>query len=401
MATTQHDHLLAILATCNEAQARWLVAKEVLDLGRGGLQRMHKITGMSRPTIIKGMRELREGISLPGPDRVRRPGAGRKRLEASDPEMMKELTALMEETTAGDPMTPLRWTTRGTDAIAKLLTKRGHPVSADTVGRRLHEMEYSLQTNAKAKEGRQSPDRDAQFQEINRQVAAFLRRGEPVLSIDSKKKERVGNFKNAGRSWRTKGDPIKVLSKDFPDLGIGAAIPYGAYDIARNHGFVNVGMTHETAEFAVESLRRWWRLYGRHYAGAKRLLLCADGGGANGSRRRTWKANLQALADELCVEISVCHYPPGASKWNKIEHRMFSYISIHWRGEPLITYETVLNLISSTRTAAGLRIKAVLDHNDYPKGIKVTDAEMRALNVVASKTLPEWNYTVRPHAKNS
>ena len=341
---------------------------------------MHEITGMSRPTIIKGIHELREGISLPGPDRVRRPGAGRKRLEASDPEMMKQLKALMEETTAGDPMTPLRWTTRGTDAIAKLLTKRGHTVSADTVGRRLHEMEYSLQTNAKSKEGRQSPDRDAQFHEINRQVAAFLRRGEPVLSIDSKKRERVGNFKNAGRSWRAKGDPIKVLSKDFPDLGIGPAIPYGAYDVARNHGFVNVGMTHETGEFAVESLRRWWRLYGRHYAGAKRLLLCADGGGSNGSRRRTWKTNLQALADELRVEISVCHYPPGASKWNKIEHRMFSYISIHWRGEPLITYETVLNLISSTRTAAGLRIKAVLDHNDYQKGIKITDAEMRTLN---------------------
>jgi len=291
MATTQHDHLLAILGTCNEPQARWLVAKEALDLGRGGLQRMHETTGMSRPTIIKGMRELREGISLPGLNRVRRPGAGRKRLEASDPEMMKGLTAIMGETTAGDPMTPLRWTTRGTDAIAKLLTKRGHPVSADTVGRRLHEMEYSLQTNAKSKEGRQSPDRDAQFHEINRQVVAFLRRGDPVLSIDSKKRERVGNFKNAGRSWRAKGDPIKVLSKDFPDLGIGPAIPYGAYDVARNHGFVNVGMTHETAGFAVESLRRWWRLYGRHYAGAKRLLLCADGGGANGSRRRTWKAS--------------------------------------------------------------------------------------------------------------
>jgi len=398
MATQEFDHLLSILSTCNEAQARWLVAKEALGLGRGGLQRMHEITGMSRPTITKGIRELRAGISLPRPDRVRKAGAGRKRLDVADPALTTELKAIMEETTAGDPMTPLRWSTRGTDAIAKLLTERGHAVSADTVGRRLHEMEYSLQTNAKSKEGRQSPDRDAQFRQINRQVADFLGRGDPVLSIDSKKREKVGNFKNGGRSWRAKGNPVQVLSKDFPDLGIGPAIPYGAYDVGRNHGFVNVGMTYETSAFAVESLRRWWRLYGRHYPGAKRLLLCADGGGSNGSRRRTWKTNLQALADELGIEISVCHYPPGASKWNKIEHRMFSYISIHWQGEPLITYETVVNLISSTRTATGLRIKAVLDHNDYPKGIKVTNAEMRALKVVASETLPQWNYTVMPRA---
>jgi len=224
-----------------------------------------------------------------------------------------------------------------------------------------------------------------------------MEQGDPVLSIDSKKKERVGNFKNSGKSWRSKGKPTQVLAKDFPDLGIGPAIPYGAYDVARNQGFVNVGMTHETAEFAVESLRRWWRLYGRrHYPQANRLLLCADGGGGNGSRRRTWKTNLQKLADELRIPISVCHYPPGASKWNKIEHRMFSYISIHWKGEPLVTYETIVNLISSTRTKAGLKIKAVLDQNQYETGTKVSNAEMKTLQIVKDETLPLWNYTVVP-----
>jgi len=358
---------------------------------------MHEVTGMSRPTIIKGMRELRAGLPETATDRVRQPGAGRKRVEVTDPDWLQELSKIMEETTAGDPMSPLRWTTRSTDAIALELAKRGHRVSADTVGRRLHELDYSLQSNAKSKEGRQSKDRDQQFRFIASHVADFMEQGDPVLSIDSKKKERVGNFKNSGKSWRSKGKPTQVLAKDFPDLGIGPAIPYGAYDVARNQGFVNVGMTHETAEFAVESLRRWWRLYGRrHYPQANRLLLCADGGGGNGSRRRTWKTNLQKLADELRIPISVCHYPPGASKWNKIEHRMFSYISIHWKGEPLVTYETIVNLISSTRTKAGLKIKAVLDQNQYETGTKVSNAEMKTLQIVKDETLPLWNYTVVP-----
>ena len=389
--------LLRVLRTLNEAQARWFVAREALALGRGGLKAMHGLTGMARPTILRGMRELQAGTALGASGRVRQPGGGRKRLDVADPKLVRALEKIMDETTAGDPMSLLRWTSKSTERLAEELTRRGHPISADTVGRRLRELEYSLQANLKTKEGSAPPGRDAQFRYINAQVKRFLKRGEPILSIDAKKKERVGAFKNAGRTWRPKGQPYHVNIYDYPSLAVGPAIPYGAYDVQRNEGFVNVGMSHDTAEFAVESLRRWWRLFGRgRYPRAKALLLCADGGGSNGSRNRAWKYHLQHLADYLGVAITVCHYPPGTSKWNKIEHRMFSFISLNWRGQPLVSYETVVNLISATRTRAGLRVKAILDPHTYEAGIKISDEEMETIRLERHTLHPDWNYTIKP-----
>jgi hypothetical protein len=303
----------------------------------------------------------------------------------------------MEENTAGDPMSLLRWTHKSTARIAEELTRQGHPASDETVRRRLRETGYSLQANAKILEGESPEDRDAQFRYINAKVRQFLKRGEPVLSVDAKKHERVGNFKNAGVSWRPQGQPEAVNIYDYIYLGEGPAIPYGAYDVARNEGFVNVGMTHDTAEFAVESLRRWWRLLGRkHYPQAKRILLSADGGGSNGSRNRAWKYYLQQFSDEFRLEVTTCHYPPGTSKWNKIEHRMFSFISLNWQGKPLVTYDTVLNLIGGTHTRTGLRIKTRLDKHQYELGQKVSDVEMKRLCIQYHKTHPVWNYTITP-----
>jgi hypothetical protein len=396
------EFLLRVLRTLNEAQARWFVAREALALGRGGLKAMHALTGMARPTILRGMRELQAGTALGASGRVRQPGGGRKRLEVADPKLVRAIEKIMDETTAGDPMSLLRWTSKSTERIAEELTRRGHPISADTVGRRLRELEYSLQANLKTKEGSAPPGRDEQFRYINAQVKRFLKRGEPILSIDAKKKERVGAFKNAGRTWRPKGQPYHVNVYDYPSLAVGTAIPYGAYDVQRNEGFVNVGMSHDTAEFAVESLRRWWRLFGRRrYPRAKALLLCADGGGSNGSRNRAWKYHLQQLANHLGVAITVCHYPPGTSKWNKIEHRMFSFISLNWRGQPLVSYETVVNLISATRTRAGLRVKAILDPRPYEAGTKISDEEMEALRLERHALYPDWNYTIKSGSTQS
>jgi hypothetical protein len=390
------DVFLKVLGTLNEAQSRWYVGREALARGRGGISAMERLTGISRPTILKGIRELRSKGPLEI-ERMRRPGGGRKRVEHSDPGFETALEAIMEENTAGDPMSLLRWTHKSTARIAEELTRQGHPASDETVRRRLRETGYSLQANAKVLEGESPAERDAQFRYINTQVKQFLKRGEPVLSVDAKKHERVGNFKNAGVSWRPQGQPEEVNVYDYIYLGEGPAIPYGAYDVARNEGFVNVGMTHDTAEFAVESLRRWWRLLGRkHYPEAKQILLSADGGGSNGSRNRAWKYYLQQFSDEFGLEVTTCHYPPGTSKWNKIEHRMFSFISLNWRGTPLITYDTVLNLIGGTRTKTGLRIKARLDKHEYDLGQKVTDAEMKQLRVQYHKTHPAWNYTITP-----
>ncbi len=352
---------LRVLETLNEAQARWYVAREALARGRGGLKGMSALTGMSRPTILKGIRELQARARLQTGDRVRAEGGGRKRVEDADPGFVRALERIMAENTAGDPMSLLRWTNKSTGRIADELTQLGHPASDETVRRKLIDMEYSLQGNRKTLEGTSPLERDAQFRYINRLVKQCLRRGDPVLSVDTKKKERVGNFKNPGRIWRPRGKPSTVNIYDFPHLGEGPAIPYGAYDVGRNQGFVNVGISHDTAEFAVESLRRWWRLIGRRqYATATGLLLCADGGGSNGFRNRAWKYHLQQLADALGLEVTVCHYPPGTSKWNKVEHRLFSYISLNWKGRPLVSYETVVNLIGATRTKAGLRVKAAL-----------------------------------------
>jgi len=397
----QADELmLKVLSTLNEAQARWFVAREVLARGRGGLRAMHEATGMSRPTILKGIRELRVKRALPSGERVRRPGGGRKRLEALDPGWERALDRVMDENTAGDPMSLLRWTNKSTGRIAEELTRQGHATSDETVRRRLRELGYSLQANVKTQEEGSGPGRDEQFRYLNRQVKKYLARSEPVLSIDAKKKERVGNFKNSGQTWRPKGEPLEVNIYDYPHLGEGPAIPYGAYDVRRNEGFVNVGMSHETAEFAVESLGRWWKLFGRrHYPRARCLLLCADGGGSNGTRNRAWKYHLQQFADQMDLEVTVSHYPPGTSKWNKIEHRMFSFISLNWKGRPLVSYETVVNLIGATQTKTGLRIKAALDTREYEAGVKISDEEMERINLRPHSTNPFWNYTISPRSR--
>jgi hypothetical protein len=391
---------LKVLGMLNESQARLFVAQKALELGRGGISRLCELTGMSRPTIYKGAEELQAKgrMSAAEAERIRRPGGGRKRVEEVDPRVRGELTRILEESTAGDPMSLLKWTSKSTRTIAEELTRRGYPVSWVTVARCLHDMDYSLQANVKTIEGPQHPDRDAQFRYINSQVKAFLRSGDPVVSVDTKKKELVGAFHNAGRRWRPKGKPEEVLVHDFPHLGQGKAIPYGTYDIARDRAMVNVGISHDTGEFAVESIRRWWRMLGqRAYPRAQRLLICADAGGSNGNRLRVWKLHLQTLVNAIGIPITVCHYPPGTSKWNKIEHRLFSFISMNWRGKPLVSYETVVNLIGSTRTRSGLKVKALLDKRDYETGRQVSDKQMKELRLRGHSFHPDWNYTLSPN----
>lgn len=388
------------MSTLNEYQARLFVAEKALEIGRGGTSRLSSLTGMSRVTINSGIAELRGGQRLrdAGAGRVRAPGGGRKKVEEANPALQRRLKAIVEETTAGDPMSPLKWTSKSTRTIAEELERSGHVVSNVTVARCLAEMGYTLQANVKTREGPQHPDRDAQFRYLNRQVKSFRRTGDPVISVDTKKKELVGAFKNGGRRWMPQGKPNAVSAYDFPSQAEGKAIPYGAYDIARNRAVVNVGVTHETAEFAVESIRRWWRMDGRrHYQGAARLLICADSGGGNGNRQRAWKVYLQQLSDETGLAITVCHYPPGTSKWNKIEHRLFSFISMNWRGTPLVSYETVVNLIGSTRTRSGLQVKALLDTSDYDTGQEVSSEQMRELHLRGHAFHPDWNYTLLPN----
>jgi hypothetical protein len=390
---------MKVLGTLNEYQARLFVAERALDLGRGGITRLARLTGMSRVTITQGVKDLSSAARLRSASsgRVRNPGGGRKKVEDGDPVLLHQLREIVEETTAGDPMSPLKWTSKSTRTIALELTRSGHPVSSVTVGRCLEDMGYTLQANVKTREGTQHPDRDAQFRYLNRQVKTFRRDGSPVISVDTKKKELVGAFKNAGRRWLPKGKADAVSVHDFPHLGEGKAIPYGAYDIARDRAVVNVGVTHDTAEFAVESIRRWWRLDGkRHYRGADRLLICADSGGSNGNRQRAWKLHLQAFSDETAMAITVCHYPPGTSKWNQIEHRLFSFISLNWRGKPLLNFETVINLIGGTHTRSGLKVKAVLDTNQYETGVATPDEEIDKLRLTRYKVHPNWNYTVLP-----
>ena len=399
MVKIEEKIMLKVLESLNEAQARWYVAEKVISLGRGGLKKMHELTGLSRPTILKGMKQLRsvQDLSKITEGKIRREGGGRKKLISLDPALVKDLTHIMDETTAGDPMSLLKWTGKSTHKIADEMTRLGHPMSPMSIYRLLKEMGYSLQANVKTKEGKDHPGRDSQFKYINGQVKDFIKNKAPVISVDAKKKENVGEFKNTGQTWRKK--KREVLMHDFPQLGIGKAIPYGIYDLERNMGMVNVGIAHNTAEFAVESIRRWWKLIGsKEYPEAKKILICADSGGSNGSRVKAWRLYLQNLSDEFNLIITVCHYPPGTSKWNKIEHKMFSFISINWKGEPLISYETTVNMIGATTTRSGLKIKARLDRNKYETGIKVSDKEMKELKIQYHQLYPQWNYTIFPRS---
>ncbi len=349
---------------------------------------------------MKGVAELKAKAPIVDDDsaRVRKPGGGRKRVEELDPRIERQLKKILDERTAGDPMKHLKWTNKSTRAMAEELERKGHDVSHVTVARRLGEMGYSLQANVKRLEGDQHPDRDKQFRYINKQVSKFMRSKDPVVSVDTKKKELIGAFENRGKTWRKKkggGEP--VLVHDFPSMAEGKAIPYGTYDVSRDEALVNVGITHETAEFEVESIRRWWRILGKKsYPMAKRLLVCADAGGSNGNRLRGWKLHLQKLSDQLKIPITVCHYPPGTSKWNKIEHRLFSFVSMNWKGRPLVSYEAVVNLIGNTKTRTGLKVKAMLDKNSYETGQKVSNEEMQELRLKIHPFHGNWNYTLHP-----
>jgi len=393
----KHKNWLKVLALADEALKRKLAAAKALDLGWGGISAVTRITGMSPTTIRKGIQELDNLENLEQPKRIRKLGGGRKRTDIKSPKIVEDLEAIMGENTAGDPMSFLKWTCKSTYKIADELNLRGHKISAETVRQLLRERDYSLQANVKTKEGGSEPERDAQFRYINEQVKKFVVQGDPVISVDTKKREIVGDFKNPGRTWRKKRDAKEVNVYDFPSLGIGVAIPYGAYDINRGEGFVNVGISRDTSEFAVESIRQWWKVSGKkHYPDARELLICADGGGSNGSRRRGWKFFLQELTDQIGIPISLCHFPPGTSKWNKIEHCMFSFISMNWKGEPLVTYETIIKLISATTTKKGLKVVARLDKREYEGGVKFSDEDMAKLNIKTHMLHPKWNYSIVP-----
>lgn len=384
----------------DERAKRLWAATEARALGRGGIERVWEATGMSRITIGKGLRELEAGVEAS--DRQRAPGGGRKRVEDRDPGLVRALERLVDPATRGDPSGPLRWTSLSAAKLAEALRADGHAVSTRTVHRLLHDLGYSLQSNRKTLEGRQHPDRDAQFNHINRRAKAFMRGGDPVVSVDTKKKELVGDFRNGGREWRPAGEPEKVRVHDFKDAALGKAIPYGVYDLAADAGWVSVGVDHDTAAFAVETLRRWWRRMGSaRYPAARRLLVTADAGGSNGSRSRLWKVELQRFADETGLAVSVCHFPPGTSKWNKIEHRLFSRITENWRGRPLVSREAVVNLIAATTTRKGLTIRSELDRNEYPTGLKVSDRQMAALSLSRDSFHGDWNYMLSPIEKTS
>jgi hypothetical protein len=386
------DHL-------HELQRRLLLGALALAAGVGGTKLVAEAAGVAPRTVRLGRREVSGLQPTPPSGRVRWPGGGRKRLRDTDATLMVDLGRLVAPATRGEPTSPLRWTSKSGRELADALREMGHQVSARTVIRLLHEMGYSLQANAKLKEGKQHPDRDAQFVYLNEQVEQHQAIGAPVLSIDTKKKELVGEFKNGGREWQPKGRPEAVNVHDFLSQGVGKAIPYGLYDISRNCGWVNVGTDHDTSAFAVEGLRRWWQAEGSSlYEGARQLLLCADGGGSNGYQSRSWKAELARFADETGLEVTVCHLPPGTSKWNKIEHRLFCHISMNWRGRPLTSFHEVVELIRATTTQQGLRVHAELDSGAYPTGASVSDAEFKALPITPHQFHGEWNYTISPRS---
>jgi hypothetical protein len=379
----------------DERQRRLLMGAEARVLGHGGIKLVARAAQVREATVSLGVSELDSGEEPLG--RVRRPGGGRKPLAQTDPGLVPALLALVEPEERGDPVSPLRWTIKSTRALAGELTAAGHRVSADTVHKLLHAEGFSLQASAKTIEGRQHPDRDGQFRYISGQARAFADAGDPVISVDAKKKEQAGEYASAGRTWRPQGDPVKVRDHDFPAAGEPKAIPYGIYDLAANAGWVNVGTDHDTAAFAVESVRRWWNARGSaDYPAARRLLITADAGGSNGYRTRAWKAGLAALAAETGLEITCCHFPPGTSKWNKIEHRLFSAITMNWRGRPLTSHQVIVNTIGATTTRTGLRVHAELDTSRYPTGVKVSDAQLDALPLARHDWHGEWNYTVAP-----
>jgi len=388
-----------VVVELDERRRRQWAAAEARDIGWGGISRVARATGLSRPTIVAGLKELERSSKsrIVAATRVRSPGGGRRKLVEADTGLLEALERLIDPATRGDPMCPLRWTCKSTDKLAEELTHQNHPISDRTVAMLLKQQGYSLQANRKTQEGSSHPDRNAQFEYINRQVLAFQKRQQPVVSVDTKKKELVGEFKNPGEEWHPKGQPEKVNVHDFPDKKLGKAIPYGVYDLACNEGWVSVGIDHDTAEFACASIQRWWDEMGSaRFPRATELLITADGGGSNASRNRLWKKSLQCLADELEMTLKVCHFPPGTSKWNKIEHRLFCFITKNWRGRPLTTYEVIVNLIASVTTKTGLIVRAALDTRQYETGIKVSDEELHHLNLAPANFHGDWNYSIKP-----
>lgn len=390
--------LAGVWPLLDERTRRLLAANEARTLGRCGVSAVSRACGLSRKAISKGIKEIEAGTAL-APGRVRQPGGGRRKITEHDPRLTGAMERMIDPETRGDPESPLRWTCKSTRTLAAQLSRQRHLISHTKVAQLLHDLGYSLQSNRKTEEGEDHPDRDAQFRYINTKVKRALARGEPVVSVDTKKKELVGNYANGGDQWLPEKTPVKVKGHDFPGPDVPRAYPYGIYDLGQNTGFVNLGTDHDTGAFAVASIRGWWRHEGRRlYPAAKDLLITADAGGSNGSRLRLWKLELQTLADQTGLSISVCHFPPGTSKWNKIEHRLFSFISSNWRGEPLRDYETIVHLISRTTTAMGLKVTCRLDRRKYPIGRKVTDEEMKRMNLERHKFHGDWNYTIRPRS---
>ena len=387
--------LETILPHLDERRRRLLVGATAVMLGRGGRTKVAELSGVSRPTVAKGANEIETGAEVS--ERLRSPGGGAKPPVETQPGLFEALDALVDPQTRGSPVSSLRWTSKSTYQLADELVRQGYRVSAELVRRLLHQMGYSLQAPAKQKEGTTHPDRNAQFAYLNSRVTDHLRAGEPVISVDTKKKELVGDFHNGGREWQPSGQPEPVRVHDFIDPGLGKAIPYGIYDLSNDEGWVSVGDTADTAEFAANTIRRWWHQMGQHRFGdATRLLITADAGGSNGYRIRAWKTHLAALATETGLTITVCHYPPGTSKWNKIEHRMFSFITLNWRGRPLTSIRTIVELIAATTTKTGLTIQADHDPTEYPKGVKISDSQLAAIPLTRHDWHGDWNYTIRP-----
>ena len=388
------------MPTLNERGRRMVAAAEAQSLGRGGITWVAKVSGISYPTIWRGLKELRSRRKVMDSSRIRHPGAGRKKLQQKEPQLVADLESLVEPVTRGDPISSLRWTSKSLRTLSRQLQSMGHSICYAVVGKLLRELGYSLQANQKTKEGKSHPDRNGQFEHIHRCVCRQQRGGGPVISVDTKKKELVGDFKNAGRQWHPQGQPCRVRVHDFLIPAKGKVAPYGVYDLTRNMGWVSVGIDHDTAAFAVNSIRRWWQTMGRRaYPQGKSLLITADSGGSNGARVRLWKWELQKLADQTRLSISVCHFPPGTSKWNKIEHRLFSFISQNWRGRPLVSLAVIVSLIAATRTNSGLKVRCEIDQGRYPKGQKITDDQMTTLNIEPAKFHGEWNYTIHPRNK--